>query len=196
MGFRLSTRGLVFSACFSALFVMSSFLNLHLGFSPVPISMENLVVMLAGATLGAGYGFFSIALVVVLSAVGLPLFDGSGGLALLKGPTGGFIWMFPFAALIIGWLSRRIKRNTALSFVAMFLVLELFGSLLLYVTGVPWLAHALGVSFQKAMSLACYPYLPGDAVKALVAASVVLTVRKVFPIERITGVSGSYGESA
>ncbi|MCR8635069.1 biotin transporter BioY [Paenibacillus radicis (ex Xue et al. 2023)] len=187
MKMKLSLRGMVFSALFAALLVVSSFLNIHLGFTPVPISMQNLAVMLAGAVLGPLYGFFSMALVVVLTAIGIPLLHGSGGLALILGPTGGFIWAYPFAALLIGWAAKRIKGQGPLAFVSLFIVLELFGSLLLYVSGVPWLAHVANYSLQKALAQGCYPYLPGDAVKAVVAALIVIPVRKVFPIARITG---------
>ncbi|MDF2959562.1 MAG: BioY protein [Paenibacillus sp.] len=189
MKMNLSLRGLVFSALFSALLVVSSFLNIHLGFTPVPISIQNLVVMLAGAILGPVYGFFSMALVVVLTAVGIPLLHGNGGLALILGPTGGFIWAYPFAALLIGWAVKRIKGHGPVAFISIFLACELFGSLLLYVTGVPWLAHVAGYSMQKALAAGCYPYLPGDAVKAVVAALIVLPVRKVFPIARIAGIT-------
>lgn len=187
MTFRFTTKGIVFMAAFSALFVLSSYLNIHLGFSPVPISTENLVVMLAGAILGPVYGFGSIALVIALAALGLPIVDGRGGLALLTGPTGGFIWMFPFAAFLIGLVSRFVRGSRALTVIAFAVAMELFGSLLLYITGVPWLAHAANLSFAKAMSAGCYPYLPGDAVKAVLAAFIAVTVRQVFPLERIAG---------
>jgi biotin transport system substrate-specific component len=187
MTFQPTTRGLVFMAAFSALFVLSSYLNIHLGFTPVPISMESFVVMLAGGILGPIYGFGSIALVIGLSVLGLPIMDGRGGLALLTGPTGGFVWMFPFAALIIGFISRYIRGRRLFSILAMIAAMELFGSLLLYVTGVPWLAHAANYSFAKAMSAGCFPYLPGDAIKAVLAGFITVTVRQVFPLERITG---------
>lgn len=193
MPFSVSTKGLVFMTAFSALFVLSSYLNLHLGFSPVPISMENFVVMLAGAILGPIYGFGSIALVIALSVLGLPILDGRGGLALLTGPTGGFVWMFPFAAFLIGLVSRYIRGSRLWTTIALIAAAELFGSLLLYVTGVPWLAHVANYSFAKAMAAGCYPYLPGDAVKAVLAGSIATTVRQVFPLARITGVSGYSG---
>lgn len=187
MKFQLTTRGIIFSACFSALFVLSSYLNLQFGFSPVPISMENFVVMLAAAILGPVYGFISIALVLGLTALGLPIINGHGGLALLLGPTGGFIWMYPLAALLIGLASQKIKARRTVSLVLMFIAMEVFGSLLLYVSGVPWLAHVAGLSYQKALAVGCYPFLPGDAIKAAVGASVAVTVREVFPLQRIVG---------
>lgn len=189
MKFQLTTRGIVFSACFSALFVLSSFLNLQFGFSPVPISLENFVVMLAGAILGPVYGFISITLVIGLTALGLPIINGHGGLALLLGPTGGFIWMYPLAALLIGLVSQQIKASRTVSIVLMFISMEVFGSLLLYVSGVPWLAHAAGLSYQKALAVGFYPFLPGDAIKAVIAASIAVTVRQVFPLARIVGTS-------
>lgn len=183
----LTLRGLAFSALFGALLVASSYFNIYLGFSPVPISLQNLTVMLAGAILGPVYGFCSIALVVVLTALGIPLLHGSGGLTLLLGPTGGFIWAYPFAALLIGLFMQRMKGRGPLTYVLAFIVMEAFGSLLLYVPGVPWLAYKAGVSLQKAMVLGCYSYLPGDAVKAALAAAIVVPVRQLFPLSRIIG---------
>ncbi|MCZ8514206.1 biotin transporter BioY [Paenibacillus filicis] len=185
MASSISIRGLVFSTLFGALLVASSFLNIHLGFTPVPISFQNLIVMLAGAILGPLYGFISMALVVLLTAAGLPLLHGSGGIGLILGATGGFVWMYPFAALFIGLLAGKIKGRGPLAIVLMFFVMEAFGSLLLYMTGVPWLAHVTHMPLQKAMIAGCYPYLPGDAIKAAVAAFVVMPVRQVFPPSRL-----------
>lgn len=181
-------KGIVFSALFAALLVVLSYVNIHLGFTPVPIAMETFAVMLAGGILGARYGFFSIALVVLLTALGIPLLHGKGGLGLILGPTGGFIWAFPFAALFIGLIVPRIKSaNKTVTFVLTFLTIEIFGSLLLYVTGVPWLAHVANYSLSKALTAGFYPYLPGDAIKAFVATLITLQVRQLFPVERIHG---------
>ncbi|GAA3409627.1 biotin transporter BioY [Paenibacillus hodogayensis] len=176
-----TVKGIVFSALFGALTVAMSFVHIRLGISPVPITLENLAIMMAGAVLGAFYGFFSIGVVVLFLALGLPLLHGQGGLGLLLGPTGGFIWMFPVSALLIGWGVSKIKGNGWASYVAVFLVIELFGSLLLYVTGVPWLAHKLNKSFAYAMSVGCYPFLIGDALKAVAATLIVMPVRRMFP---------------
>ncbi len=108
-------------------------------------------------------------------------------MSLILGPTGGFIWAYPFAALLIGFFVSRVKGRGVLTFLYTFVVLELFGSLLLYVTGVPWLAHVAKISIDKALVLGCYPYLPGDALKAVLAALIALPVRRVFPVARMTG---------
>ena len=186
-----TVRGIVFSALFAALVSALSWVKIQPGFSPVPITLESLVVMLAGAFLGATYGFFSMSLVVLLLALGLPLLAGSGGLALLLGPTGGYVWMYPIDALLIGWFVTRIRGNGLLAGVKIFLVVEVFGSLLCYVTGVPWLAHFLHIPLQKAMWLGFYPYLPGDLIKALVTTLIVLPIRRVYPATRLVGRGGS-----
>lgn len=187
MARRITVRGVVFSALFAALLSVSSLFNVTLGFTPVPISLETLVVMLAGALLGPVYGFFSMFSLVALAALGLPLFHGAGGMALILGPTGGFIWMYPIAALLIGFGMSRIRGKSVGAFVGTLVILEIGGSLLLYVTGVPWLAHVAGLSMGKALALGCYPYLLGDAVKAFLGTWIILPVRQVWPARRILG---------
>jgi biotin transport system substrate-specific component len=185
---KLTLRGIVFSALFAAILVLFSFVSIPLGFTPVPITLQTLAVMLAGGLLGARYGFLSMALVVVLTAIGFPLLHGAGGLSVVLGPTGGFIFMFPFAAMLIGLVLPRIRLNGPLGYIAAFVVLYLFGSLLLYVSGVPWLMYKVPtLTFSKAMISACYPFLPGDAIKAVVAALIIAPVRQVFPPQRLTG---------
>lgn len=184
---KLTLRGIVFSALFAALVVLFGFISIPLGFTPVPITLQTLAVMLAGGLLGSRYGFFSMALIVVLTAIGFPLLHGTGGLGVLLGPTGGYVFMWPISALLIGWLLPRIRIRGVWGYAASFLVLVLFGSLLLYVSGVPWLAYVTGMSLSKAMVAGCYPYLIGDAIKAAAATLIIASVRQVFPPERLTG---------
>ncbi|WP_274650742.1 biotin transporter BioY [Paenibacillus humicola] len=178
-------RGVVFTALFAALFIAFTFVTVPLWFTPVPITLSTLAIMLAGGLLGAVYGFASIALVVVLAAAGLPLFHGSGGLSLILGTSGGYVWMYPIAALLIGFVSDSLFRSrkplSTFKFVVLLIAIFLFGSLLLYVTGVPWLAYKAEYSMQKAMALGCYPFLLGDAIKAAVAALLIRKLRPMLP---------------
>jgi biotin transport system substrate-specific component len=183
----ITTRGLTMSALFAALVVVFGFITVPLGFTPVPITLQTLAVMLAGAFLGAGYGFFSMALIIVLTALGLPLLHGHGGIAVLLGPTGGFVWMWPFSALLIGWTLSRVRGKGILAYVLTFAAAELFGALLIYVTGVPWLAHVSHISLAKALAGGCYPFLPGDTVKAVITALVAVPIRQVYSSSRLTG---------
>ena len=187
MSFHLTVRGIVFSALFAALLVVFGFVNINLGFTPVPITLATLAIMLAGAFLGAWYGFLSVLLVIVLATIGLPFIGGAGGLTVIMGPSAGFVWVWPFSALLIGFFVDKIKGRGVRAYVLTFLVIEVFGSLIMYIAGVPWLAHVVNLSFTKAMWMGCYPYLPGDAMKAIIATLIVVPIRQMYPSARLVG---------
>ncbi|MDT0122694.1 biotin transporter BioY [Paenibacillus sp. RRE4] len=184
---KLSLRGIVFSALMAAILVIFGYISIPLGFSPVPITLQTLAVMLAGGLLGPLYGFLSIALVVVLTGLGFPLLHGTGGLGVLLGPTGGYVVMWPFAALLMGLLLSKVQIRGFKGFLFAFIIIELFGSLLNYVTGVPWLAYRFSMSLSDAMIQGFYPYIIGDLVKAIFATIIIAPVRIVFPPSRLTG---------
>ncbi|MBT2291286.1 biotin transporter BioY [Paenibacillus albidus] len=180
-----STRGLIFSALFAGVMIAMSYIKFALPFSAVPITLQTLAVMLAGSILGARYGTLAVLIVIGLAAAGFPVLGGRGGLAVLAGPTGGYIFSWPFAAFLIGLLAQRMKQNN-LTFAKLAFVNFIFGALLVYPGGVSWLAYTTGMdSWGKALTAGMWPFLPGDTVKALLCASVVSAVWKVYPIERI-----------
>ncbi|MNW67116.1 BioY family protein [compost metagenome] len=72
-------------------------------------------------------------------------------------------------------------------FIFAFIIIELFGSLLNYVSGVPWLAYAYKMSLPEAMIQGFYPYIIGDLIKAVFATIIIAPVRMVFPPQRLTG---------
>ncbi|MFC5532542.1 biotin transporter BioY [Cohnella yongneupensis] len=182
-------RGIVFTALFGALFIAGSSIHFNFGTSSVPITLQTFAVILAGGFLGATYGFFSIFIVIVLTALGLPLMGDGTGLSKMSGATAGFIWMFPIAAFLIGWVSDKLfvpgKRLPLPKLIVFIVSTFVLGSLLLYVAGVPWLAHySKTLDFQGAIDKGMVPYLPGDAVKAVAAALIIATLRPVLPMVR------------
>ncbi|ULO07801.1 biotin transporter BioY [Paenibacillus sp. 19GGS1-52] len=182
-----TTRGLIFSALFAGIMIAMSYLKFILPFSTVPITLQTLAVMLAGSILGARYGTLAVLIVIGLAAVGFPVLGGRGGISLLVGPTGGYIFSWPFAALFIGLFAQRMKQ-TKYTFVKLLVVNFIFGALLVYPGGVSWLAYNTGIdSLAKALTAGMWPFLPGDFVKAVLCAAVVSAVWKVYPIERILG---------
>jgi len=172
---------IVFTALFAALFVVFSHIRLALGFSPVPFTLQSFAIMLIGGLLGPRGGFVSLALVLALTALGLPLI-GEGGWSVMTGRTAGFIWLFPVSAFLIGWFARRIRTGGFLSWLALAAVMELFGSLLLYAGGVPWFARVTGLSLAESFALAAAPFLVTDLLKALLAAGIVQAIRPVMPV--------------
>ncbi|WP_440834265.1 biotin transporter BioY [Paenibacillus sp. 22594] len=180
-----TTRGLIFSALFAGVMIALSYFRISLPFSAVPITMQTLAVMLAGSILGARYGTLSVLIVIGLAAAGFPVMGGSGGLAVLVGPTAGYIFSWPVVAFLIGLSAQRIGQ-TKYTFVKLLAVNFLFGALLVYPGGVWWLAHSTGMtSLSKALTAGMWPFLPGDLIKAVLSAAVVTAVWRVYPIERI-----------
>lgn len=184
---KLTVRGLVFSALIAALMVVFSNVNINLGFTPVPITLGNMVVMLAGVLLGAGYGFFSMVLVILLTLLGLPMLHGTGGLAVLTGPTGGFVMVYPICAFLVGWISSYIRGTGVAQFVLLSVIIFVLGALPCYVGGVAWLMHVTGMSLEKALVAGCYPFLLGDGIKAVATALICLPIRQLYPVSRLVG---------
>jgi len=104
-------KGMVFAALFAALTAAVSPIKIPLGFTPVPITLQTLMVLVSGALLGPYLGALSQILYVLVGALGLPVFAGGGsGFGALLGPTGGYLMSYPFAAFAVGFLiSRKSK---------------------------------------------------------------------------------------
>lgn len=147
---------------------------------PVPITAQSLGPMLAGAVLGARRGALSQGLFLVLLAAGLPLLTGGrGGLGVFASPSAGFIIAWPFAAAVTGWLVERLWQN--LDFFKAFVATALGGIGVVYLIGIPVLAVIAGMSLPAAITGSAI-FIPGDLVKAGLAASVAMFVKRGYPI--------------
>ena len=135
--------------------------------TPVPITLQPLLVVLAGLWLGPRAGAASMALYLAAGAAGLPVFApiGAAGLLRLVGPTGGYLLAYPIAAFVAGWLGQR-----STSFVTR-AAAAAAGILALYVGGIAQLTLLTG-SLERAALLGVLPFAALDAVKAVVAALV------------------------
>ncbi|WP_396610939.1 biotin transporter BioY [Haloferax sp. S1W] len=91
------------AALFAALMGAGAFVSFPNPISPIPVTMQMLVVFLAGIFLGPIWGGTSIVLYLAAGALGAPVFaGGSAGFGALVGPTAGFLWSFPIAAAVTG----------------------------------------------------------------------------------------------
>ena len=88
---------------FSLLTAMSA--QIAIPVNPVPFTLQTMMVLLSGAFLGARNGAYSQIVYIFLGSIGLPVFaNGSMGIAVLFGPTGGYLLAFPLAAFLVGYL--------------------------------------------------------------------------------------------
>ncbi len=180
----MSTRDLVLIAMFAAIIAVLGLMPpVPLGFIPVPITAQTLGVMLAGAILGARRGGLAVVAFLVLVALGMPLLAGGrGGLAVFLGPSGGFLVAWPIGAFVVGWIVERVWLRIN---VVWFLIANLIGGIgIIYLIGVPWLSKMAGLPITEA-AIASAAFLPGDLIKAGLAAIVATAVRRAYPIIRV-----------
>lgn len=148
------------------------------GFS-VPITAQSLGVILAGAVLGARRGFAAVAVLLVLVAVGLPLLAGGrGGLGVFVTPSAGFLFAWPVAAYVVGWLTERGGAPYRLGWGIVANVIG--GIVVLYAAGIAGIAAIAGLSVGAA-TVATWIYLPGDLVKVVIAALIARGVHAAYP---------------
>ena len=144
-------------------------LSFTLPFTPVPITGQTLGVLLVGASLGAWRGGAAMLLYLGEGAAGLPVFaGGAAGVHWLTpaAPTGGYLWGFVVAAVVIGFLAQLGWDRRLGSAIGAMLV----GEVIIFSFGVPWLANLLGVSGEKALEFGLYPFVIGEVLKIMVAA--------------------------
>lgn len=177
----MSNRDLVYVALFAALVAVLGLLPpIPLPFVPVPITAQTLGVMLAGSILGAKRGGLALVVFLLLVALGLPvLAGGRGGLGVFLSPSGGFLVAFPIAAFVVGLLTERFWRRLNVPYALLCNVIG--GILVIYALGVPWLAIAGQLPLAKA-AIGSAAFLPGDLLKAVLAALAAVAVKRSYPL--------------
>jgi biotin transport system substrate-specific component len=169
----------------TALTAAAAQVSVHLPFTPVPATLQPLVVLVGAAALGARLGASSQLLYVLLGVAGAPVFAASPllpqGFGRLLGPTGGYLMVYPLAAFLTGYLAERgFDRRYLTSFLAM-----LAGMTVLFAGGVTWLAFfAVGpggsVGLRAALETGFYPFVLQDVVEVAIASGVLPAVWKLF----------------
>jgi biotin transport system substrate-specific component len=164
---RPAHHGLLYDAAlvagFSLVIALGAQVAIPLPFTPVPVTLQTLAVLLAGCLLGGVRG--SIAVVAYLGEgfAGLPVFSGgTAGVGHLLGPTGGYLVGFIPAAYIAGVLA---ERGLALRVPGSLLTLVL-GDLALFIPGTLWLGAFVGL--EKAVGLGFLPFVVGEVLKIVV----------------------------
>lgn len=160
-------KAMMLAALFAALTASVSPINIPLGFTPVPITLQTIIVLLSGALLGPASGALSQALYVLVGAIGLPVFaGGKGGLGALLGPTGGYLFGFIAASYVVGKISN-LKEKPSLKRLVLAMAT---GTLVIYAFGLSWALVSTGMSFNEILVGWVLPFIAGDVIKMLAAA--------------------------
>ncbi len=148
--------------------------NIVIPIQPVPITLQTLFVLLAGAIAGRSAGITSQALYVLAGGLGLPIFaSGALGWAVLAGPTGGYLVSFIVVPFLVAAL---INRHSSLLWHTGVFTLA---SLVIFALGLAHLTLFHTHSLATSVSVGMLPFLPGAVFKVIAAVSVYRSYQKL-----------------
>ena len=151
----------VLTCLFVALISIGAYIALPLPGSPVPIVLQNMFIMLAALILGPWWGLAATCLYLLLGLLGMPVFSGgTGGVAKLLGPTGGYLVGYIPAAIIMGLVARIGRRKAFQNMIACLAGMSIVDAL-----GVLRLKTVLDIGWGKALAAGLYPFIVGDLIK-------------------------------
>ena len=156
---------------------------IYLPITPVPITLQTLVLCIIGLTLTWREGIASVVMYLALGATGLPVFAGfKGGLAVLVGPTAGFLVGFIFGVAATAALKRifdialdammpeRSFKKTFVRFCT-YSVASIIGTIVIYAFGIFGQSYLTGMALQTAASTLII-FMIGDLIKAFAASAI------------------------
>ena len=151
-------------------------LSFPLPFTPVPFTIQPMIVLIGAAALGSRLGALAQIFYLMLGIAGLPVFAFSPelpqGVARLVGPTGGYLMAYPIAAFVTGLLAEQgLDRRYVTSILAMGVGLSV-----IFAGGVLWIARAAGI--EAALATGLYPFIVVDVIKVVAAGLVLPTAWK------------------
>ena len=151
---------------------LAAHVSVPLPWTPVPLTLQPMAVLLVGLLAGPSLGFATMLLYLAEGAVGLPVFQphGPGGLLQLAGPTGGFLWSYPVVAMVAGALYPLLRSRPA--FIAS-MYARIAALLVLFTAGAAQLAVLTHASVATVMGAAVVPFLPGEVLKVLAISGIV-----------------------
>jgi biotin transport system substrate-specific component len=160
----------------SAFVAICAHIAIPLLFTPVPLSLAPFAVVLVGLLLGPQVAFASLCLYLAEGAAGLPVFSplGPGGILQLLGPTGGYLWSYPMAAALAGYLYHRRRQTLTRGVIA-----AGTATMVILICGAMWLKSLTHMDIHLVLSQAVLPFLPGDALKVCAAAAIATGVSTV-----------------
>lgn len=178
---RVSMRAVAQIAVFAALIGALGLMGAVAVPGLVPITAQTLGVMLAGTVLGPWRGCASVALLLLLVALGMPLLSGGrGGVGAFVGPTVGYMFGWIAGALVIGLIVHGVRGRPRITWPRVLIGAVIGGIGVIYLFGIPVQAMVTGLDLRQT-TLTSLAFLPGDVVKVVVTVLVTLTLWRAYP---------------
>ena len=138
--------------------------KIKIPFYPVPMTMQTLVILFLGVSLGWKLGIATVSLYLFEGIIGIPVFSGSPekgvGIIYFTGPTMGYLIGFLFTVYFAG--SFNFSKNLFIKFLQL-----LFSISFIYILGILWLGTLIG--WEKPLfQLGVQPFLLAELFKILI----------------------------
>ncbi|MBR3791294.1 MAG: biotin transporter BioY [Clostridia bacterium] len=163
---KINTKDLTLISLFCAIICIFSIISIPIG--PVPISICVLAIFLSSIVLGFKKSIITVIVYILIGSLGLPVFSGfRGGVQVLFGPTGGYIFSYIFIAGIMGLASDNLSK---IKHKKMFLFsTSLLSLFICYITGSVQYMLIYSIEFKKALISSAFIFLPFDILKSVLA---------------------------
>lgn len=167
-----TVKQMTLSALLAVILAVSAYIAIPLPMTSIFVTTQSLIIMIIGLSVPVSVVFTSIGLYLFLGLIGLPVFSGgTGGLNVLLGPTGGYLFGFLFGASFIALTRKKIGDVLSI----------LIGGIgIVYGCGILGLMLVLSVSFSKAFMIGVVPFVLPDVLKAFIAIWISTRTQKVF----------------
>ena len=140
-------------------FLLAISSKVQIPLTPVPVTLQTLVLLVMSMFLGWRGAVGATSLYLFQGAIGLPVFAHGGGFIILFGPTGGYLFGFLIASLVVGYLAERgWDKSVVLTFTSMTI-----GTLIIYLFGVIWLSYLKDLN--TALVFGLLPFITPDILK-------------------------------
>ncbi|MFI3200799.1 MAG: biotin transporter BioY [Eubacteriales bacterium] len=175
----LSVKTITYIGLMTAILCILGPMSIPIGV--IPMSLTNFAVFFIAVLLGGKMGTISVAVYLLLGAIGLPVFSGfTGGVGKLFGPTGGYLLAFLLSPMMIALCEQFVKKKVVASIIGM-----IVASIVIYILGSGWLAVQTGMTMEAAVATGVIPFLLFDAGKIAAVILLAIPVKKV--LVRING---------
>lgn len=183
----MKTQDITKMALLAALLAASAYINIPLGFTPVSLTFQTLIVNIIAIMLTPGQSFLTVFVYILIGAAGVPIFaGGTGGIGRLFGPTGGYILAFMVSAGVMSFtkngflklFSKLIKNPTAAMITAYSVNAILIGMTITYLLGSLYMKILAGKAWGAIFMMAVVPFIGLDLIKCIAAAMISVPVLK------------------
>jgi biotin transport system substrate-specific component len=164
---------------FAALIVAGAHIAFPIG--PIPISMQNLFILLSGLVLGPVMGSVAVGLYLLAGILNIPVFAlGGGGMARFAGPAGGYFIGYLLAALTVGLIAGRPKADISVKTSQTRIIIAVITALLVsYIPGLIWLKIRMNLDWAKTFLTGFVPFIIGDTLKGIAAVLIASRIRRI-----------------